>query len=234
MTQRGTLVMHDDHKPVRKQPILPQPPVTELRSRRAFPFYLVASCSAIAFAAGSGLAWWTRSVPLIPKPSISTNSLLPVKPNQFESPASTKAPTEKSVQIYWLKTVDNKIELAAAPIALNDAQPNVLLKAAFEKMLQGSTDPTLTSTIPANTKLQELEIQPDGIHVDLSSEFTTGGGSTAMMGRVAQVIYTATTLDPKASVWISINNESLDVLGGEGLVLDQPMTRQEFDQNFSL
>jgi spore germination protein GerM len=225
--------MHDP-KPVRKQPILPQPPVTELRSRRAFPIYLVASCSAIAFAAGSGLAWWTSSVPLSPTPLISANSLHPAKPNLLQSSTSTKAPTEKSVQIYWLKTVENKIELAAAPIALNEAQPNVVLKAAFEKMLQGSPDPTLTSTIPANTKLQDLRIQPDGIHVDLSSEFTTGGGSAAMMGRVAQVIYTATTLDPKASVWISINNEPLEVLGGEGLVLDQPMTRQEFDQNFPL
>lgn len=225
--------MHD-HKPVRKQPISPQPPVTELRSRRAFPLYLAASCSAIAFVAGSGLAWWTSSVPMNSKPLVSANSLQPVKPSQFKVPTPTKAPTEKSVQIYWLKTVGNDIELAAAPIALTEAQPNVILKAAFEKMLQGSTDPALTSTIPAKTKIQELKIQPDGIHVDLSSEFTTGGGSTAMMGRVAQVIYTATTLDPNASVWISVNHQPLDVLGGEGLVLDQPMTRQEFDQNFSL
>ena len=222
-----------DHKPVRKQPISPQPPVTKLRSRRAFPLYLAAGCSAIAFVAGSGLAWWS-SVPMIPQPLVSANALQTVKPNQFSTSASTKAPTEKSVQIYWLKTVGSEIKLAAAPVSLNEAQPNVILKAAFEKMLQGSTDPTLTSTIPANTKLQDLKIQPDGIHVDLSSEFATGGGSTAMMGRVAQVIYTATTLDPNASVWISVNDKPLDVLGGEGLVLDQPMTRQEFDQNFSL
>ncbi|MBW4513730.1 MAG: GerMN domain-containing protein [Timaviella obliquedivisa GSE-PSE-MK23-08B] len=224
-------MMHDD-KPSKKQPISPQTPVTELRSRRTFPLYLAAGFSAIAFAVGSGLAWWTNTPS--PKPSVSANSLQPIKPNQFTAPAPTKAPTEKSVQIYWLKAVGNEIELAAAPIALNEAQPNVVLKAAFEKMLQGSTDPTLTSTIPANTKLQELKIQPDGVHVDLSSEFMTGGGSTAMMGRVAQVIYTATTLDPDAPVWISIDDEPLEVLGGEGLVIDQPMTRQEFDQNFSL
>jgi spore germination protein GerM len=225
--------MHD-HKPVRKQSISPQPPVTELRSRRTSLLYWAAGCSAIAFVAGSGLAWWTSSVPLSPQPLVSANALQPVKPNHFTAPAPTKAPTEKSVQIYWLKTVGSEIKLAAAPVSLSEAQPNVILKAAFEKMLQGSTDPTLTSTIPANTKLQKLEIQPDGIHVDLSSEFTTGGGSTAMMGRVAQVIYTATTLDPNASVWISINDKPLDLLGGEGLVLDQPMTRQGFDQNFSL
>lgn len=224
--------MHD-HQPVKKESISPQPPVTELRPRRVFPLYFVVSCSAIAFAAGSGLAWWTSSLPS-PKPLASTNALQSVKPNQLNTSTPTKAPTETSVQIYWLKTAGNEIKLAAAPVSVNEAQPNVILKSAFEKMLQGSTDPTLTSTIPANTKLQKLEIQPDGIHVDLSSEFTTGGGSTAMMGRVAQVIYTATTLNPDASVWISINDKPLDVLGGEGLVLDQPMTRQSFDQNFSL
>lgn len=225
--------MHDD-QPIKNPSMSPQPPVTELRSRRRSPLYFLASCAAIALVAGSGLAWWTNSVSMSSKPSVSANTLQPVKPNSINAPTSTKAPTEKSVQIYWLKTTGSEIKLAPAPVSVNEAQPNVILKAAFEKMLQGSTDPSLTSTIPANTKLQKLEIQPDGIHVDLSSEFTKGGGSTAMMGRVAQVIYTATTLDPNASVWISINDEPLDLLGGEGLVLDQPLTRQEFDQNFSL
>jgi spore germination protein GerM len=149
-------------------------------------------------------------------------------------PKAAKTPAAQSVQVYWLKTVGNEIKLTPAPVALNEDQPDGVLKSAFEKMLQGSTDPTLTSTIPVNTRLQKLEIQPDGIHVDLSPEFTSGGGSTSMMGRVAQVIYTATTLDPNAAVWISVNDQPLDVLGGEGLVLDQPMTRQAFDQNFAL
>jgi spore germination protein GerM len=230
--------MHD-HKPVNKD-LPPQPPATEHQARRRFPLYFAANCSAIAFIAGSGLAWWNNSVPLPPQPLVTSNALKPTKPTVPQPSAEpsvknpTKAPIEQSVQIYWLKTVGDEIKLAAAPVALNEGQPNVILKAAFDKMLQGSTDPTLTSTIPANTQLQKLEIKPDGIHVDLSAEFTSGGGSTAMMGRVGQVVYTATTLDPNAVVWISVNDEPLSVLGGEGLELEQPMTRQAFDQNFSL
>jgi spore germination protein GerM len=235
--------MHD-RKPVKKN-MPPQPPATERHAFRSFPLYLAASCSAIALLAGGGLAWWSSSMPFKPaQPLVTSNAVQPIKPKAAKAPAtqsaqpstapSPQAPAEQSVQIYWLKTVGDKIELAPAPVSLSDAQPNVVLKDAFEKMLQGSTDPALTSTIPADTKLQKLEIQSDGIHVDLSQEFTAGGGSTSMMGRVAQVIYTATTLDPNAAVWISVDEQPLDVLGGEGLVIDQPMTRQAFDQNFAL
>jgi spore germination protein GerM len=225
-----------DHKPVKtSSPVSPVP-----RPRRRFPLYFAASCSAIAFIAGSGLAWWSHSVPS-PQPLVTSNVLKTVKPDLAPAASNpspvknpTKAPVEQSVQIYWLKTVGDEIKLAAAPVALTEEQPVGVLKAAFDKLLQGSTDPTLTSTIPANTKLQKLEVKPDGIHVDLSAEFTAGGGSTAMMGRVGQVIYTATTLDPNAAVWISIDNEPLSVLGGEGLELEQPMTRRSFDESFSL
>jgi spore germination protein GerM len=247
-----------NHKPVKNQPVqpalapevLPQPQESVRRSRRAFPLLLTAGCSAIALVAGSALAWWTsaplKTTPLVSASAVqSVNGLQPVKPKPIAkapvAPAPAQAqnpapavPTEQSVEIYWLKSNGNEIELAAAPVAVKDAQPRAVLKAAFEKMLEGSTDPTLTSTIPANTRIQKLEVKEDGIHVDLSAEFESGGGSTSMMGRVGQVVYTATTLDPQAAVWITVDDRPLDVLGGEGLVLDQPMTREAFDQNFEL
>jgi spore germination protein GerM len=210
----------------------PQPQQSERDRQRSIPLSILAGFSAIVLIAGGGTAWWTWHN-LKSQPTTPTTSEAPA--TSSPQPQTSPAPAEQTVQIYWLKNVENRIELTPSPATLKTtAQPNDILKAAFEQMLQGSPDPTLASTIPQGTKLRSLEVKSDGIHVDLSQEFTTGGGSASMTGRVGQVIYTATTLDPKAQVWISVEGKPLDVLGGEGLLLDQPTTRESFGKNFTL
>lgn len=215
-----------DHPPTRPQS------ARQTRSR-SVSLGILAGVSAIALAVGSGTAWLTWHA-LNAKPTPPTVAQVPASP-QPAQPQPSQATAEQTVQIYWLKSAGNQIELAPNTVALNATrQPSDILKAAFEKMLQGTTDPTLASTIPQGTKLRDVKVTSDGVHVDFSKEFTSGGGSTSMTGRIAQVIYTATTLDPNAQVWISVDGRPLDVLGGEGLLLDQPMTRKRFQQNFNL
>jgi spore germination protein GerM len=55
-----------------------------------------------------------------------------------------------------------------------------------------------------------------------------------MMGRVGQVVYTATTLNPNAKVYIEVNGKKLDVLGGEGVEVEQPLTRENFKKDYPL
>lgn len=83
----------------------------------------------------------------------------------------------------------------------------------------------LSSTIPEGTRLLGVEVIEDVAYVDLSAEFESGGGSLSMMGRVAQIVYTATRFDGVDSVRFLLEGAPLDVLGGEGLIIDQPQTR---------
>ena len=144
-------------------------------------------------------------------------------------------PTEKTVQIYWLKDEGDRIKLAQQPIELQSGdQSTVVLESALKHLLKGTKNPSLISTLPQTTQLRSITIQGNKIDVDLSQEFTSGGGSASMTGRVAQILYTSTTLEPNAQVWLSVEGKPLEVLGGEGLMLDRPLTRQNFEANFEL
>ncbi|HEY9605378.1 MAG TPA: GerMN domain-containing protein [Allocoleopsis sp.] len=198
---------------------------------RRIPLGVIAGVSAAVLAAGGGAAWF------------AWNSNTNISSTNTPAPATSPAPSklaqssgnEQKAQVYWLNTVNNKVEVVPSAIALNNAgSKDEILKSAFNRLLAGPTNSSVTTTIPKGTKLRNLSVDNNGVRVDLSKEFTEGGGSASMTGRVAQVLYTASTLDPKAKVWISVEGKPLEVLGGEGLMLDQPMTRESFNQNFPL
>jgi spore germination protein GerM len=140
-------------------------------------------------------------------------------------------------QVYWLKLNQNRLTLVAKSLPSNrsGSTPQQVLTIAVQKLLSAKPSDDLTSTIPKGTKLLNLQVRADGVHVDLSPEFRSGGGSTSMIYRVAQVIYTATSLDPNQKVFISVGGQSIDnlhPLGGEGLILQQPTTRSQFTADF--
>lgn len=220
---------------------------------RNIPLNVVLGLSAVVVLAGGATAWWTLQSPRSPlsetqgsnqpitQPETSTGTQETsgqANPNSTgESDASTSA-AEQSVEVYWLAIAADggQIKLAANPTAIQPStdSPENVIKASLQQLLAGPKESTLTTTIPKGTELQSLRVQEDGIHVDLSQEFTRGGGSASMQGRLAQVLYTATSQDPNARVWLSINGKPLEVLGGEGLILDQPLTRQGFQKDFTL
>ncbi len=154
---------------------------------------------------------------------------------------STTIPNNSSQQIqpqvYWLRSNQNKLTLVAKslPPSTSGFTPQQVLTTAVQKLLSAQPRDDLTSTIPKGTKLLSLKVRADGVHVDLSPEFRSGGGSTSMIYRAAQVIYTSTSLDPNAKVFISVGGQSIDSnhpLGGEGLILQQPTTRAQFAADF--
>lgn len=191
---------------------------------------VIAGLSAVVLAAGGGGAWWAWNT-LSPQVPASPSAPTVQQPHsQAIQPAN-----EQTAQIYWLKDSGSQLELVPSQITVESAdQPAGVLETAFDQLLEGPANSEVATTIPEETELRSLEVRSDGIHVDLSQEFTYGGGSASMTGRVAQVIYTATSLEPAAKVWISVEGEPLEVLGGEGLAISQPLTRQEFDRDFAL
>ncbi|BCL34206.1 GerMN domain-containing protein [Nostoc sp. MS1] len=192
---------------------------------------VIAAVSAAVIAVGGGVAWMTSKTP---DSSTSSNPSQSVQqPNQ----PTNRQPTnnnEQTANVYWLQSKGNNIDLVPQQVRVAAVQPNQVLEKAFENLLAGPTEGSDSTTIPKGTKLLGLKVENNEVHVNLSEDFTSGGGSTSMMARVGQVVYTATTLNPNAKVYIDINGKRLDTLGGEGVVLDQPLTRDGFKKDYPI
>jgi spore germination protein GerM len=161
----------------------------------------------------------------------SRASILPQVPVTVAELPGSQSQVTIAPQSYWLQTTGNRIEMVAVAMPRRLGKSDLAaLTDTINYLLVNSRYGSLANTIPSGTRLLGLQIKPDGIYVNLSREFASGGGSTSMIYRVAQVLYTVTSLNPTAKVYFSIEGKRLNQdnpLGGEGLVLSQPLTRQQ-------
>ncbi|MCB0959505.1 MAG: GerMN domain-containing protein [Acidimicrobiales bacterium] len=122
--------------------------------------------------------------------------------------------TGTKVLQYWVRGED----LATGANWVEGAAPG---RQAVEALLAGPTQPDslsgMTSMIPEGTELGGLDITDGTATIDLSEEFVSGGGSTSMQLRVAQVVFTLTQFPTVERVQFQIDGEVPEGLGGEGL-----------------
>ncbi len=78
------------------------------------------------------------------------------------------------------------------------------------------------SEIPSSTRVIAVTEQDDRVIIDLSQSFEAGGGTDSLYKRLYQVIKTATN-NTDLPVYLYINGKKADVIGGEGIMLTQPL-----------
>lgn len=114
-------------------------------------------------------------------------------------------------------------------------ETEAVARAAMNGLLGGpqgtelDASPAITSAIPAGTRLLGLSISDGIATVDLSRDFEAGGGSRSAFGRLAQVVYTLTQFPTVRSVVFQVEGETVTVFGSEGIVIDGPMARGDFE-----
>lgn len=87
----------------------------------------------------------------------------------------------------------------------------------------------LTTAVPAGTRLNGVAVADGVARVDLDGRFEAGGGSASMQARVAQVVYTLTQFPTVRAVRFLIDGRPVTALGGEGLMLDRPQRRADWE-----
>jgi spore germination protein GerM len=90
----------------------------------------------------------------------------------------------------------------------------------------------LTSEIPRGTELRAVRVERGVVTVDLTSSFARGGGSTSMLARMYQIVYTATQFAETPQVQILLAGRRVESLGGEGVVIGSPLRRPPAPPSF--
>ena len=138
-------------------------------------------------------------------------------------------PREARVTVYFVGTVDNSGTLAPVGRTVPGRRADEVLRAAVESLLAGPTPEErtkgMTTEIPADTRLRSLTVRDGVAVVDLTEAIASGGGSSSMQGRLWQIVYTATQVPGVPQVRLLIEGAERQALGGEGVLIDRPITR---------
>jgi len=86
-----------------------------------------------------------------------------------------------------------------------------------------------TSEIPSQTRILSIRESKDSVMIDLSSDFAAGGGTESIYKRVKQIIKTSKA-NTQLPVYLYINGSQANVIGGDGIMLRQPLTERSIDE----
>jgi hypothetical protein len=122
-----------------------------------------------------------------------------------------------------LRTVPQTVAVATAAM-------NQLVRGPTEK--ERTASPPIVTTIPADTRFLGVTITNGVATVNLSHEFEEGGGSFSVRARLGQVVYTLTQFSTVRSVAFELDGMPVDIFSPEGIMLDRPLTRADFYDEF--
>ena len=136
-------------------------------------------------------------------------------------------PTE--VAVYFSRAQDGDATLAPVTRLVLARSLQTRLRGAYEALLAGPSAGEralgVTSEIPLGTMLRGLAVAGGVVVLDLSADLERGGGSSSMQGRVWQLVYTGTQFSGVSRVRILIEGQARTALGGEGVVIEDPISR---------
>ena len=99
---------------------------------------------------------------------------------------------------------------------------------AIRKLVDGPTDIQRIfktySEIPVGTKIIAIIESENKNIIDLTTEFNTGGGTESIYNKLNQLIRTVEENTDKPT-YLFVNGVQIEVFGGEGIMITQPLTR---------
>lgn len=133
--------------------------------------------------------------------------------------------------IYLIRSEPTSFTLVPVVRRLGAREPEAFAREAVRSLAEGPTAAEvaqgLSSAVPPGTGATAVRLEDGRLEVDLGEAFTSGGGTASMRGRLEQLRWTLTRPGGVSELALSVEGEPLDVLGGEGLLVDPVWSRPE-------
>ena len=130
------------------------------------------------------------------------------------------------VKVYFFK--GDKLFAVERPLKADETPLNT----AFRELVAGPSAEELgqgvASRLPADVKIFSLRVQGKTAIINFNRQLGSHpGGAAQLQGMLKQIVYTATEIPGIEKAWVWLEGKTQIVLGGEGLVLDRPLSRRD-------
>ena len=161
-------------------------------------------------------------------PAVNINDVTEEQLNSDEQNNTTK----KEIKMVKIYVTDSRGNLRSVNRKCDTSVEKSCLAFAIKELISAPTEwernKGLSSEIPSNTKILSVREGSNNVLVDLSPAFESGGGAESTYIRVHQLIKTAQA-NTKLPVYLYINGKQADVIGGEGIMIKQPLSEKSLN-----
>ena len=164
------------------------------------------------------------------KPNKGDNSSYSPLLPQVEEKEISKSSSTKVIKIFLL---DNSGEIKSVKRTCDPEAEKSCFEFAINELIKAPTKQEkakgYTSEIPVGTKVLSIRESANTNFIDLSSMFESGGGAESTYVRVKQIIKTVNA-NTSTPTYLYINGKQANVIGGEGIMIKQPLSERSFDE----
>lgn len=172
---------------------------------------------------------------LMPKPEVTPEEIQVAERSIEEDPREQPEKKEEKeyINIYFIGKNENNEEVYKAVKRLyNKEIDGSKIKYSITSLILGPKPEEkrkgVYTEIPLGSEIINITEQPGKVIVNLNSAFVRGGGTESLYKRLYQLIKTA-RLNSSLPVYLYIDGQQADVIGGEGIMLTQPLSNSSLE-----
>ena len=170
----------------------------------------------------------------MPKPEIQPEDIQVSERSVEEEVADQpEVKSKEYVNIYFIgKNEHNEEVYKAVKRVYNKDVDGSKLRFAVSSLISGPKPEErqhgVYTEVPSGSEVINITEQSNKVIINLNSAFVNGGGTDSLYKRLYQLIKTV-HLNSKLPVYLYIDGQQADVVGGEGIMISQPLSNSSLD-----